>query len=152
MAKELAAAELAEFQEIFNLVDLDHGGTIDTDELAQLLNTLGLKPSAAELESMIKEVDPDGNGEIGFDAFVRAMSQTRSTAFKPQELSHSFRVFARQDDSPPGFIRRSTLERALTSYGHDKLSLNDANDLLDQLEMTKDGLINYADIIKIMTS
>ena len=33
------------FREIFNLVDLDKGGTIDKEELKQLMNTLGLKPS-----------------------------------------------------------------------------------------------------------
>ena len=33
------------FREIFNLVDLDKGGTISKDELKQLMNTLGLKPS-----------------------------------------------------------------------------------------------------------
>ena len=41
------AAPLARFREIFNLVDLDKGGTISKDELKQLMNTLGLKPSQA---------------------------------------------------------------------------------------------------------
>ena len=35
------------FREIFNLVDLDKGGTISKEELKQLMNTLGLKPSQA---------------------------------------------------------------------------------------------------------
>ena len=35
------------FREIFNLVDLDKGGTISKDELKQLMNTLGLKPTQA---------------------------------------------------------------------------------------------------------
>ena len=41
----LTAEELAEFREIFNLVDLDKGGTISKDELKQLMQTLGLKPT-----------------------------------------------------------------------------------------------------------
>ena len=41
----LTEEELAEFREIFNLVDLDKGGTISKDELKQLMTTLGLKPS-----------------------------------------------------------------------------------------------------------
>ena len=43
--QHLTDEELAEFREIFNLVDLDKGGTISKDELKQLMNTLGLKPS-----------------------------------------------------------------------------------------------------------
>lgn len=41
----LTDAELSEFREIFNLVDLDKGGSIDQGELMQLMNTLGLKPN-----------------------------------------------------------------------------------------------------------
>ena len=43
----LTEEELSEFREIFNLVDLDKGGTISKDELKQLMMTLGLKPSQA---------------------------------------------------------------------------------------------------------
>ena len=88
----LTEEELAEFQEIFNLVDLDKGGTISKDELKQLMNTLGLKPSQAstahspsarrtatvltrraapraqeELNQMVAEIDADNSGEIDFD-------------------------------------------------------------------------------------
>ena len=46
--QHLTDEELAEFREIFNLVDLDKGGTISKDELKQLMNTLGLKPSQVQ--------------------------------------------------------------------------------------------------------
>ena len=80
------------FREIFNLVDLDKGGTISKEELKQLMNTLGLKPSQAstahspsarrtatvltrraapraqeELNQMVAEIDADNSGEIDFD-------------------------------------------------------------------------------------
>ena len=60
----LTEEELAEFREIFNLVDLDKGGTISKDELKQLMTTLGLKPSQEELNAMVDEIDSDGNGEV----------------------------------------------------------------------------------------
>lgn len=41
----LTDEELAEFREIFSLVDLDKGGSISREELKQLMTTLGLKPS-----------------------------------------------------------------------------------------------------------
>ena len=81
------------FREIFNLVDLDKGGTISKEELKQLMNTLGLKPTQAstahspsarrtatpvltrgaapraqeELNQMVAEIDTDNSGEIDFD-------------------------------------------------------------------------------------
>ncbi len=62
----LSRAELQEFLEIFNLVDLDHGGTISKEELGQLMTTLGIRASKVELETMINEIDVEGTGEIDF--------------------------------------------------------------------------------------
>jgi hypothetical protein len=41
----LSVEQLQEIIEIFQLVDVDHGGTISSDELASLLRTLGLNPT-----------------------------------------------------------------------------------------------------------
>jgi len=38
----LTETEVNEFREIFNLVDKDGGGTISKDELADLMDTLGI--------------------------------------------------------------------------------------------------------------
>lgn len=40
---ELDSQTLAEWREIFQLVDKDHGGTIDKEELAILMKTLQIK-------------------------------------------------------------------------------------------------------------
>ena len=37
--------EVSEFRETFNLVDRDHGGSIDEDELAELMELLGMHKS-----------------------------------------------------------------------------------------------------------
>ena len=44
-------AELAELQEIFNLVDADHGGSIDKDELDDLMSRLGITTTEVCSES-----------------------------------------------------------------------------------------------------
>ena len=58
--------ELAEFREIFNLVDKDKGGSISRDELGELMDTLGIRASKEEIDLMINEIDQDNNGEIDF--------------------------------------------------------------------------------------
>jgi Ca2+-binding EF-hand superfamily protein len=69
-------------------------------------------------------------------AFVVAMTKQKSNAFKPDELKHAFRVFARQEDGVPnGFIRRTTLEKALITYGFDRMTLDEARELLDQVRV-----------------
>jgi calmodulin len=136
----LTPEELAEFREIFNLVDLDKGGTISKDELKQLMTTLGLKPSQEELNAMVDEIDSDGNGEIDFDEFVNVMSRKVNTSYTPAQVKAAFKVF--EKEAPNGFVTMAALEQALTTYGTEKLSLSDAQELLSQIEPDENGLIN----------
>jgi len=58
-------------QEVFNLFDLDHSGSITADEIKKILGS-GKRVSDIEdneWEKIIDEVDIDGNGEISFDEF-----------------------------------------------------------------------------------
>ena len=43
MTNDLTEEEVAEFQDIFNLVDADNSGEISREELGELIATLGLK-------------------------------------------------------------------------------------------------------------
>jgi|TARA_B110000305_G_C19140102_1_gene493068 calmodulin len=65
-AHNLSDEELAEFREIFNLVDRDGGGTITKEELGELMDTLGIDATPEEIDLMINEIDQDSNGEIDF--------------------------------------------------------------------------------------
>jgi Ca2+-binding EF-hand superfamily protein len=53
----LTAEEIAEFREIFNLVDRDGEGSISKAELADLMETLGIKATQEEIDEMIAEID-----------------------------------------------------------------------------------------------
>jgi calmodulin len=53
----LSAEEIAEFREIFNLVDKDGQGSINKSELADLMETLGIKAEPEEIDQMIAEID-----------------------------------------------------------------------------------------------
>ena len=100
---------------------------------------------------MVDEIDSDGNGEIDFDGappvrhtdpavtrilsnqtsalstaaeFVTVMSRKVNTSYTPAQVKGAFKVFER--DCPSGFVSMAALEQALTTYGSEKLSLNDA--------------------------
>ena len=77
MAHNLSNEELAEFREIFNLVDRDGGGTITKEELGELMDTLGIDATPEEIDLMIHEIDQDNNGEIDFEEFKKLMSKSK---------------------------------------------------------------------------
>mmetsp|Transcript_18528 Transcript_18528/g.44557 ORF Transcript_18528/g.44557 Transcript_18528/m.44557 type:complete len:168 (+) Transcript_18528:136-639(+) len=149
----LTLEELREFKELFNLVDEDKGGSISPQELGSLMETLGLKPNQEELDAMIREIDEDGNGEIDFDEFVQVMSRKVQPTYTPEEVKGAFKVFETPNAGlPPGHVKTAALERALTTYGTEKLSLEEAQDLLSQVDPDHTGSINYIEYVNMMCS
>jgi hypothetical protein len=69
---------------IFADLDLDHNGTIDSDELAKALPALNVILSPPELAAFAKSLDANGNGSITFDEFDAAVN-LRLPAKAPQE-------------------------------------------------------------------
>ena len=149
-ASGLSEQELAGFREIFNLVDTDGGGSITKDELAELMDTLGIDATPEEIDLMINEIDQDSNGEIDFDEFVAVMSRKVNTVYTPDQVKNAFKVF--EASTPSGYVRVDDLQKALMTYGTEKLSESQAADLISQLEPDHNGLINYVDYVNMMMS
>ena len=60
---------IIEFREAFSLFDRDGDGTITTDELGTVMESLGLNSTQDELDDMIREVDEDGEWRKGLDIY-----------------------------------------------------------------------------------
>ena len=67
--RQLRADQLARFQEAFSAFDVDGNGRITSTELGTALRTCGQNPTEAELQTMISEVDTNGNGTVEFAEF-----------------------------------------------------------------------------------
>lgn len=143
----LSDEDLQEFREIFNLVDADRGGSIGTEELARLMDTLGIRTTPEELQLMVSEIDENGNGEIDFDEFVQVMCKKVNTDYTAEEVRKAFKVFA--GGAPDGSIRVKDLEKALQVYGRDKLSAEEAKNLVAQIECV-DGHFRYDEYVTMM--
>ena len=61
-----------ELKELFNLVDLDHGGSIQANELRELMKTLGMKDAESKL--LVDKMMLDyGKEDIDFESFCTSM-------------------------------------------------------------------------------
>ena len=149
----LNADELAEFREIFKLVDRDGSGTITKEELAELMETLGIDATQEEVDMMISEIDTDDNGSIDFDEFVSVMSRRVDATYSSTQVKDAFKLFTSTgSQAQSGHISTEALLRALTTYGTDKLTQEQAEDLIKQLEPDENGMINYEEYVDMMMS
>lgn len=151
MSQALTCEELIEFREIFNLVDRDRGGSITKFELGELMDTLGIDTSPEEIDLMINEIDQDSDGEIDFEEFVAVMSRKVNATYTAEQVKNAFKAFE-GNASAPGFIKAEKLLVALTTYGADRISPDQAHELISQLEPDQHGNINYVEYVNMMMS
>eukprot|EP00879_Flechtneria_rotunda_P004918 GHRR01005192.1.p1 GENE.GHRR01005192.1~~GHRR01005192.1.p1 ORF type:complete len:149 (+),score=35.55 GHRR01005192.1:82-528(+) len=57
----------------WKVFDKDQRGVIEAKELRHVLSNIGEKLSGSELDDMIKEADPDNDGLIQYEEFVRVL-------------------------------------------------------------------------------
>jgi calmodulin len=65
MAAKVKAQDTdAELRAAFQVFDRDGSGTINTEELKEVMKSIGESLTDEEIEDMMKEADKDGNGAI----------------------------------------------------------------------------------------
>eukprot|EP01043_Picozoa_sp_COSAG02_P042392 COSAG02_NODE_3602_length_6498_cov_2.647914_3_plen_685_part_00 len=84
------------YQVIFRRYDLDGSGTIDADELQQILEEVGQTVSDHEIVELMKEIDSDNSGEIDFEEFMQAVEKSSSRTFDEMNVAIEEKVFGKQ--------------------------------------------------------
>lgn len=147
---QLTDRELAEFKELFNLVDKDGSGAIDAEEIRTLMNMLGMTPTPAEVIDLVHEIDTDGNGEVDFEEFLVVLAGGKNKgSYDKKSLLLAFRNFA-EKTLPTGFISPEVLEAALVNYLREGITQEAAISLVAQLDKDEHGNINYLDAVNTL--
>jgi len=77
--------ELEVFNDVFRILDLDEGGTVDIEELEMGLEMIGHGKDKSEIELMMSVVDDDGSGEIDFAEFIEFMIHMKKAGQMSEE-------------------------------------------------------------------
>jgi Ca2+-binding EF-hand superfamily protein len=81
--------KIAEIQEAFGVMDVDDDGVLSRSELITIMRSLGLNPTAEELEMMLKECDLDSSGSIDFKEFLNLVIRTPEQAIDPRAFGRA---------------------------------------------------------------
>ena len=87
------AEQIAEFKTVFDSVDTDSSGAIESGEMSELLKLLGQKTTEEELQKIMDDVDANSDGIIDFAEFLGMMARltdgvTETSPVKLKKLSH----------------------------------------------------------------
>ena len=145
--------KLKEYRKAFQTFDKDNSGGVSKDEMREVMNSLGVNPSNEELEGMIKEVDLDQNGLIGFEEFADLMHRKEKQDKEQQnqlndEVLDAFKTFDRDGS---GLITRAELLHVMEILGS-PLTQEEVNEMIQEADMDKDGCINYEEFVRMMTA
>ena len=144
----LTRAQVQEFKEAFDIFDVDGGGTITAEELGEVMKSLGQKPTRAQLESMVREIDADGDGAIDFPEFLTMMLRKMNEGDPERELRDVFTVF---DKDQSGTISADELKSVMKVIG-EKLTEQEIEDAIRLADTTGDGEVDYDEFIAFVLS
>lgn len=78
------------------------------------------------------------------------MSRKVNSTYTSDQVKAAFKVFESQ--TFPGRIKIDALVKALCTYGTEKITEEQAQDLVSQLEVDNNGMVNFVDYVNMMMS
>ncbi|XP_078613881.1 uncharacterized protein LOC144883340 [Branchiostoma floridae x Branchiostoma japonicum] len=145
MAERFSDSERAAIQTVFDKFDKDGGGSIDREELGDMLRELGESPTEDVVTAMMMSLDKDKSGTIDFDEFLSMVKQVKTVPRQDTLLA----VFQQYDKDGSGKLDASEIKEAMKKGGC-KMTDKAVNYLIKRADKDGDGLINYQEFASIM--
>lgn len=145
----------------FNAFDVDKKGYIETEMIGTILDLLGTQLIGDELQSVIKEIDEDGNGEVNFEEFANMaarflVEEEEDTEAIQLELKGAFRLYDKEGRCFATFCVRNVTElylgngfittdvlREILRELDDKLSEDDLDNMIDEIDADGSGTVDW---------
>jgi len=118
--------QVEELGETFRSLDVDHSGSINADNLAEIMKRLGKHVSHQEAQEMVKIADVKGNGVIDFDEFSKMMEvhTLEGSTSNPEAVQYSEPVpvptrsssLGHERDVPGGSISDTPFAEVVRDY------------------------------------
>ncbi|XP_042557368.1 calmodulin-like [Dipodomys spectabilis] len=146
-APVLTETQMAQLKKAFSLFDKDGAGVIKTRDVGTLLRSLGQNPTEAEVQDLLGQVDPDGQGTVALPVLAAVMASRGSVAVESkEEIREAFRVF---DKDGSGFVSAAELRQVLTTLG-EKLTDLEVDEMIREADIDGNGLLNYEEFVQMM--
>jgi len=134
--------QIAEFKEAFSMIDHDNDGFIDSEDLKDMLSSLGQTPKDEDIEEMISEAP----GAINFTMFLTLMGEKLSGSDPEHEILNAFESF---DENSAGFIDAAKLRDLLTTMG-ERFTKEEVDIMFKGSPPDAQGRFNYKEFVRVL--
>lgn len=134
-------AQIQEFKEAFNMIDQNHDGFIDKEDLHDMLASLGKNPTDQELDAMMNEAP----GPINFTMFLTMFGEKLNGTDPEDVIKNAFACF---DDENKGVINEDRLRELLTTMG-DRFKDSEVDEMYQEAPI-KSGNFDYIEFTRIL--
>jgi|EP00670_Eutreptiella_braarudii_P003800 calmodulin len=141
---DLPQETVQEVRDVFTMFDKDRSDTIPLKELGTAMRAAGTNPTEQELLDIIADVDGDSTGQIDFQQFLSLVTRKMQDYVSEEELKTAFQTF---DRDGMGYITDTELRIVMCTLG-DKLTPEEMNELLTEVECDAEGNVNYEEFCK----
>ncbi|NMG08474.1 EF-hand domain-containing protein [Brasilonema sp. UFV-L1] len=138
----LSEQQVEKLWEAFTVFDEDGSGAISTEELGQVMRSLGQTPSDTEVRDMIKEVDVDLSGSIDFEEFKALMVSRQGD--RNSRLKLAFSVF---DENGSGEITADEMRSVMSQFG---LTDEELDEMVKEVDHDGDASIDFKEFCQLM--
>ena len=100
MQQQVAQPDIqpSEIKEIFMLFDKNSDGFVHTQELGTLVRAINLNPSEAEIQDMMKKVDPNNSGQFNLESLESLIRERGKDPDSLEDVVNALRVFDADKD------------------------------------------------------
>ena len=144
----LTEYEIWELHEAFNMFDVDSDGSIETNQLGMLMNSLSQYPTKEELEQLIKETDVDNTNQIYFNQFLKIIAK-RIKNVEVDENKYLKKLFSTLDRNQNNLISIHEIRYIVTHSGKN-ISEKDIETIMKEADTDGDGYISFEEFLTIM--
>ncbi|XP_030761812.1 troponin C, isoallergen Bla g 6.0201-like [Sitophilus oryzae] len=148
---DLDREQLLMLKSTFDAFDVEKKGFISTEMIGTILDMLGTQLIGNELESVICEIDEDGNGEVNFEEFANLAARflvedDEDTDAIQTELKGAFRLYDREGN---GFITIEVLREILRELD-ENLSETDLDNMIEEIDTDGSGTVDWEEFKAVM--
>ncbi|CDW90587.1 protein kinase domain containing protein [Stylonychia lemnae] len=147
LVKTISGREIEHLKRQFEMVDVNHTGLIDAEELMNGIKAAGIDVKPEEVDKIIESVNFKGNGEINYSEFIAA-------TISIQEIMTNERIYAlfkEFDHEDIEVLTIHNIKGAMKRMGKD-ITNEEIEHMLSEHNVPKDGFIDFEKFKEIILS